>query len=271
MRVCKFIIVMVSITISIACNRTEHGDTYRNTEGAPCKKFNKTSRNTFDYRCFNEDGSLYESGHIKNGKLFGLRTLYYKNSQIHLENRFKDGYLNGIQRSYDRQGQLQAEDLVLNNKLIIKKKRLFDTYYHQYWFLVSLITDSKNTEGHPMGYYFVDTNQLVVEERSAYYFIDSLANNSRDGDPIISVRYVVPDTLISTAVLYLGTIDSSGLLRDTNYRYDFVNQKLSFPVNSDHSGDTLLTGYIVVYQASNKNGSMDYYRSFLFYHECQIN
>ena len=71
--------------------------------------------------------SLYENGNIesewtlKDGKLDGLYTLWYKSGRKWLENSYKDGKLDGLSIYWDRKEQLDTKRTYKDGELISQK------------------------------------------------------------------------------------------------------------------------------------------------------
>ena len=71
--------------------------------------------------------SLYDDGNkesewtLKDGRLDGLYTLWYKSGRKWLENIYKDGKLDGLSTYWDRKEQLDTKRTYKNGELISQK------------------------------------------------------------------------------------------------------------------------------------------------------
>jgi antitoxin component YwqK of YwqJK toxin-antitoxin module len=59
---------------------------------------------------------------FKDGQLEGITKTYYESGQLEWEGNYKDGKREGIGREYYQSGQLKEEAYIMNRALISQKK-----------------------------------------------------------------------------------------------------------------------------------------------------
>jgi antitoxin component YwqK of YwqJK toxin-antitoxin module len=79
------------------------------------------------YRSFYPSGKTYEESEYKNGKLDGLRTLYFENGNPMVKENHKDGRFEGLFQSFYENGQLNLEGYYLEGSMEGEWRRYYDT------------------------------------------------------------------------------------------------------------------------------------------------
>ena len=80
-----------------------------------------------EYNRFYKEGNLAESAGYKNGKLNGIRTIFYHNGTKEIEEIYKMDSLDGSYKSYYPSGELEFKCEYVNNKIQGKSYKYYES------------------------------------------------------------------------------------------------------------------------------------------------
>ena len=102
-----------------ACSNVELVEK-RNKDGIVVERYNRNKQDSLMngiYEAFDDKGGLVEKASYKNGKLDGLRSLYYPNGKLQYEESHQNGEFVGTYRAYYPEGALELEGEYIANKM----------------------------------------------------------------------------------------------------------------------------------------------------------
>jgi len=102
-----------------SCSKTEQVE-MRNEDGIVIERYSRSKKDSLmhgSYEAFDDKGNMIEKATYTEGKLDGVRTLYYPSGEVqYVENHLK-GEFEGTYQAYYPEGQLELEGEYVDNKM----------------------------------------------------------------------------------------------------------------------------------------------------------
>ncbi len=108
----KILLLLTVFAISGCANKNNTEIcTYYEDGTVKTKKVLNSANDTLNYylESYYPDGTIFQSGHFKNGKTEGLVKQYSENSNLKIVTTYINGLKNGYQRSFDLNGNVENE------------------------------------------------------------------------------------------------------------------------------------------------------------------
>ncbi len=107
------------LTLLIACSKSDQVE-IRNENGVVVERYSRSKQDSLmdgSYEAFDSNGNLIEKSFYTEGKLNGLRVLYYPNGGIQYEESHVAGEFVGTYKAYYPEGALELEGEYIDNKM----------------------------------------------------------------------------------------------------------------------------------------------------------
>jgi antitoxin component YwqK of YwqJK toxin-antitoxin module len=118
-----------SIFVLFSCGKRLNEIERKNEAGQVIEKFylNKDSLKFGTYTSYDEEGRLFEKSQYKKDELDGLRTIFFANGEVEIQENYKDGVMDGDYKSFYDNGNVNLVATYTEGKMQGLVKRYYSS------------------------------------------------------------------------------------------------------------------------------------------------